>query len=288
MTNLTSQQIKLKDGRKLGYAAYGTADAPPVVYCHGFPANRLEFKLIESVLERRGVDARVVVFDRPGYGKSSFQPKRALLDWPGDVAAAADLLGFDDFPVVGVSGGGPYALACGYSLPDRVKGVSVVVGVAPREATGMEEAASIDGPSANRLLRRFQFAMSAYAFKKGQEDRFVDQTIATMGDVDREVLNRPDVRQWFIEMTREAFVQGGRGAAQEASLYRRSWGFDPAQVKVETHLWYAAADKTVPASAGRWLADRMLDPEIVVWPQHGHLSWMVADEAADVVATAKG
>ena len=152
----------------------------------------------------------------------------------------------------------------------------------------MEKAASIDGPSANRLLRKLQFTMSAYAFKKGQEDRFVDQTVATMGDADREVLNRPEVRQWFREMTREAFVQGGRAADLEAGLYRRPWGFDPAQVEIKTHLWYSGEDKTVPASAGRWLADRMLDPEIVVWPQHGHVSWMVADEAADVIATTKG
>ncbi len=246
--------LDLADGRKLGYASYGSADAPPVVYCHGFPANHLEFQLIEPVLERHGVDARVLVFDRPGYGKSSFQPKRTLLDWPGDVAAAADLLGLDGFAVVGVSGGGPYALACGYFLSDRVRRVGVVVGVAPREATGMEEAASIDGPSANRLLRRFQFAMSAYAFKKGQEDRFVEQTVATFGDADREVLDRPDVRQWFIEMTREAFVQGGRAAALEAGLYRRPWGFDPAQVKVETHLWYAMRTRRCPPRpAGGWL-----------------------------------
>lgn len=277
--------LDLPDGRKLGYALYGPADAPPVFYCHGFPSNRLEFQLIQPVLEGRGVAAQVVVFDRPGYGKSSFQPKRTFLDWPGDVAAAADLLGLDRFSVVGVSGGGPYALACGYSLPDRVSRVGVVVGVAPREATGMDKAASIDGPSANSLLRRLQFAMSAYAFKKSQEDRFVEQTVATMGDVDREVLTRPDVRQWFIDMTREAFIQGGRAAAMEAGLYRRSWGFDPAEVKVETHLWYSSADQTVPASAGQWLADRMQDSEITIWPQHGHMSWMVAGEAADVIAT---
>ena len=280
--------LDLPDGRKLGYASYGSDDGPPVVYCHGFPSNRLEYQLIEPVVERRGVDARVVVLDRPGYGKSSFLPKRTLLDWPGDVAAAADHLGLGHFAVVGVSGGGPYALACGYSLADRVSRVGVVVGVAPRQATGMEQAASIDGPSANRLLRRLQFTMSAYAFKKGQEERFVDQTVATMGDVDREVLNRPEVRQWFTDMTREAFIQGGRAADLEAGLYRRPWGFDLGHVEVETYLWYGAEDRTVPASAGGWLAERLPDAEIVVWPQHGHLSWMVADEAADVVGTTKG
>ncbi len=109
-----------------------------------------------------------------------------------------------------------------------------------------------------------------------------------MSEPDREVLEQPDVRKWFTKMTREAFVQGGRGAATEAGLYRREWGFDPGDVSVPTRLWYGGADQTVPESAGRWLQDRMSDAELVVWPRHGHLSWMVTDEAAEVIATAVG
>ena len=280
--------LDLADGRTLGFGTYGPDHAPPIIYCHGYPANRLEFSLLQPVLERRGVDARVVVLDRPGYGKSSFQAKRNLLDWPKDVEAAVDQLGLGAFSVVGVSGGGPYALACAYSLADRVKRVGVAVGVAPREATGMETAACIDGPSSIPLLRRIQFSMAAMAFKKGQEDRFVEQTIKTMSEIDGKTLGEPEVRQWFLDMTREAFTQGGAAAAHEGGLYRKSWGFDPSQIKVATDLWYGELDKTVPASAGRWLADRMPVADIKIWPHHGHLSWMVADEAAEFITRAIG
>ena len=274
--------LDLGGGRRLGYAAYGPPRSAPVVYCHGFPGNRLEYRLIEPALKKSGIETRVAVFDRPGYGRSSFQARRSVLDWPADVAAAADQLGIKDFSVLGISGGGPYALACAYALPDRVKRVGVVAGVAPHEATGMD---SVLVTSRNARVRRVQYARSVRAFRKeGGEDRYVDQMMAAMGEADRPLFDRPDVRQWLIETTRESFTQGGRATAHDLGLYMQPWGFDPASIGVETRLWYGGLDETIPASAGRWLADRMDSAQLVIWPQHGHVTWAVADEATDVMA----
>jgi pimeloyl-ACP methyl ester carboxylesterase len=278
--------LELADGRSLGYGVFGSPGAPPVVYCHGFPGNRFEFQVMEWVLERAGVNARVVVLERPGYGQSSFQPKRTLLEWPADVAAGADLLGLDEFAVLGVSGGGPYALACGYGLPERVTRLGLAVGMGPLEATGMTEAGSITNPPSNHLASRFQFGMVALLFQRGQQDRFFDQSLPTFSQPDQDFLRQPEIRQWFLAVMGESFVQGGRGSAWENTrIYRRPWGFDPEQIKVKTHLWYSGADITVPASAGQWLADRMPDANYKLWPDHGHFTWMAADEAADVFAT---
>ena len=41
------------------------------------------------------------------------------------------MLDIDTLRVIGLSGGGPYALAAGAALPDRVHGVGVLGGVAP-------------------------------------------------------------------------------------------------------------------------------------------------------------
>ncbi len=280
--------VDLADGRKLGYAEWGPPDAPPVLYCHGFPTNRRELLLMEPTLERNSVHSRVVVLNRPGYGPSTVQANRTFLDWPNDVAEAADRLDIDRFAVLGVSGGCPYALACGYALGDRVIRLGVVVGMAPFEAPGMEKASAISGPSANRLVRRFQFAMMAYGFRKGGEKRFLAQSLTTMGDVDREAMQRPEMQEWFFDMTREALKQGGGPAAHEAGLYRQVWGFDLQRITAETHLWYGGTDKTVPASAGRWLADRLPNSNYQLWPRHGHFTWMFSHEAAEVVAETAG
>ena len=281
--------LDLADGRRLGYAEWGPPDAPPVLYCHGFPTNRQELLLIQPALERHGVEARVVALNRPGYGPSTFQANRTFLDWPRDVAEAADQLGIGRFAVLGVSWGGcPYALACGYALPERVTRIGIVVGMAPIEAPGMHDASAISRPSANRLVRRVQFGMMAYAFKKGREDRFLEQSLTTMGDTDREAMAQPEMQQWFFAMTRESLGQGGGSAAHEAGLYRKPWGFEPEQVTVETRLWYGGADKTVPASAGLWLADLLPDSHYELWPEHGHFTWMLSHEAAEVVAAVAG
>jgi pimeloyl-ACP methyl ester carboxylesterase len=48
----------------------------------------------------------VVAIDRPGFGRSTYQRRRRLLDWPADVAALADELGIERFAVAGYSSGG--------------------------------------------------------------------------------------------------------------------------------------------------------------------------------------
>ena len=86
---------------------------------------------------------------------------------PRYVAEAADKLGIGRFAVLGVSGGCPYALACGYVLGDRVTRIGIVVGMGPIDATGMKQATAISGPSALGLVRRLQFGMAAMAFSQG-------------------------------------------------------------------------------------------------------------------------
>ena len=280
--------LTLADGRSLGLAEWGPPDAPVVVYCHGFPGSRLEPSLAQAVVEWRAVNARVIAFDRPGYGRSTFLPGRGFLDWPTDMAEAADRLGIDRFSVLGASGGCPYALACASSLGERVTRVGIVAGVGPLEATGMPETQLISGPSKVRLLRTLQWRLVARAVRTDRVDDVIDRTITTMTDIDREAMRRPEVRAWYRTLFTEAFAQGATAAAYEGELYRQPWGFDPADITTETHLWHGAIDKWVPLSAARWLAGRIPNSHLTEWPDHGHFSWAGTDEATDVVAVTAG
>jgi pimeloyl-ACP methyl ester carboxylesterase len=208
--------LEFADGRTLSYTDWGPEDAATVLYFHGFPSSRHELELTRPGLERNNLPIRVVALDRPGFGASTDQPGRGMLDWPDDVAEAADLLGIDRFAVLGVSAGGPYVLACGYALPDRVTRVGVVVGIAPMAATGMDDA-PIAKTAKNRWFRRGQFAMLAFSFSKGQEDKFVAQAMATMGEADQRALEQAATRNSFIEMARGAFTQGGSAATVSTS-----------------------------------------------------------------------
>src|SRR5205085_11123513 len=77
------------------------------------------------------VGVRLVGVDRPGTGLSTSYLYDSLLDHMADLRILADELGFEELAVIGLSGGGPYALAAGYAMPDRVKAVGVLGGVAP-------------------------------------------------------------------------------------------------------------------------------------------------------------
>jgi pimeloyl-ACP methyl ester carboxylesterase len=100
--------------------------ARSVIYFHGAPSTRLDLTFFEDASAERGV--RVVSPDRPGYGASSPQRGRRLEDWPSDVAALADHLDVERFAVLGLSSGGPYAVASAALLPDRVAGAGSVAG----------------------------------------------------------------------------------------------------------------------------------------------------------------
>ena len=127
MSQSEAQTLKLSDGRTLGYAEYGNPKGTPLLYFHGFPSSRLEAYSLHSIASRLNI--RVLSLDRPGFGLSTHDPHRRIIDWPADVQAFASQVGLSRFAVLGVSGGGPYSLACAERLPrDKLSAVGVLAG----------------------------------------------------------------------------------------------------------------------------------------------------------------
>src|SRR5438270_11543678 len=102
---MTEHILQLADGRKLGYACYGAADARPVLYFHGTPSSRLEPNILDvfeipmyDVLQRYNL--RLIAIDRPGMGLSSFQEERTLVSFADDVAVLMQLLRSEQCPLL--------------------------------------------------------------------------------------------------------------------------------------------------------------------------------------------
>ena len=91
-TDITNQQIKLKDGRFLGYTEYVDADGKPIFFFHGFPWSRLDCTYFDGDGIAAELSACIISVERPGMGLSGFKRGRKLLDWPGDVVTLADAL----------------------------------------------------------------------------------------------------------------------------------------------------------------------------------------------------
>ena len=81
----------LADGRVVGFCEYGDPSGTPLIYFHGWPSSSLQAASTHALALKRGV--RVIAIDRPGMGRSDFDPTRKLLDWPPLVAQVADKMG---------------------------------------------------------------------------------------------------------------------------------------------------------------------------------------------------
>ena len=117
MSSHNGRSVSASDGRTLKVAEWGDAGGFPVFWLHGSPGSRFSRHYDESEYSRAG--ARVITYDRPGYGGSDRDAGRRVVSCVGDIAAIADALDIERFAVMGGSGGGPHALAVAARLADR-------------------------------------------------------------------------------------------------------------------------------------------------------------------------
>ena len=275
MTEPVRQQtLTLRDGRRLGIAEFGDPAGVPGFYFHGHPGSRLEAEFAHEAARDAGV--RIIALDRPGYGLSDFQPHRRLLDWPRDVAEAADMLGVERFAVAGSSGGGPYALACAHELPDRVRRALVVSGVGPYDAPGATDGMRWQnrvgfqlGAKLPPLARLIMWSMARQVRKR--PERTLDAIAKAMSPVDAAVVRDPDVRRMLTADLAEAFRQGSSGPARDVVVLGRPWGFSPAAIRPEVLLWQGELDVLVPPAMGRSLAAQIPNCRATFVPGEGHL-----------------
>ena len=122
--------VAVRDERRLSFAEYGSRTGPAIVWMHGTPGARRQIPLeARTYVEEKGL--RIIGIDRPGIGSSTPYLYPNVLDWTADLEILLDTLAIDTARIIGLSGGGPYALAAGAALPDRIHGVGVLGGVAP-------------------------------------------------------------------------------------------------------------------------------------------------------------
>ena len=93
-------------------------------YFHGLLGSRLESNFDAQASLVHGI--LFISVDRPGYGLSTYCPKRSYLDFVQDVEELLNYLALPKVLVIGFSSGGPYALACAARIPERLIGCSVV------------------------------------------------------------------------------------------------------------------------------------------------------------------
>jgi pimeloyl-ACP methyl ester carboxylesterase len=185
--------LQLADDRQIAYCEYGDPVGKPVFYFHGTPGSRYEPALGDQAGREHGY--RILALDRPGIGRSDYVEGRSLLDWPQDVNAVAAQLEIDRFGVMGISGGGPYALACGHALSDRLA-FSVLMGswgLVAEEPALWKEVAPLDrffGRLSKHMPWAFYvpFSLIGTAARKLSPQGFVRSMESSMSEADKELM----------------------------------------------------------------------------------------------------
>ncbi|KAK5731911.1 hypothetical protein LTR17_010986 [Elasticomyces elasticus] len=284
-----SQICHLPNGRSLAYSTYGSPTGHPIFELHGFPGSRLEAAIYhEPALE---LGAQVIGVDRPGIGYSTPHLGRTVLDHAEDLRFLAKALGHSSYSIIGVSGGGPYALACAYlHSPEVLKKVSKLMGVTLGGLPSRDRRTPVVlvagmGPhdvsvKGMRIGNRFIFwcfqyfpwlarltaRLSATQYKRliampdDQLSAYIAKTLKSplrfrsVQEKDAEAISDITSLRMMLESGSEHFRQGTDAWLEEGRLITSPIGFDLSDVKVPVLLWCGKQDLNVPLSIGEEIA----------------------------------
>lgn len=271
----TEGAIRLRSGRRLGYAEYGCEHGWPVLFFHGFPGSRYEGRLLDGAARRIG--ARVIAPDRPGFGLSDFKPERRMVSWPFDVAELAGRLGVERYSVLGFSGGGPYAAVCAQRLGHRLFAAGILSGMGPVDAPSGVQGMRLFGRLELVLARRSP-AMAAYLYRlaywsiRRRPGRVLNWVSGRLPDRDRAVLADPEVAQVVADSFAESARMGTRGGEWELTLLSNPWGFRLGRIGMPVRLWHGLLDITVPPTMARYVARTIPGCRATFYRGEGHFS----------------
>jgi pimeloyl-ACP methyl ester carboxylesterase len=194
------------------------------------------------------------------------------------VVAILEALGVERCLVVGLSGGGPHALACAALLPGRVRATATIASVAPWGAEGLDW---LEG-MAEENHEEFGAALRSKAELRDYLDRAAAglrdvsgaQLVAALGDLvgeaDRRALSG-EFGEHLALSVRDGLAPGIWGWFDDDIACLSDWGFGLG-VEVPVTVWQGGEDRFVPFTHGQWLAAHVTGARAGLRPEQGHLS----------------
>jgi pimeloyl-ACP methyl ester carboxylesterase len=281
--------VELADGRRLGVAEFGAAEGRPVFWFHGTPGARRQVPPAARRLAR-AENLRVIGVERPGVGQSTSHLYRSIGEFADDLEEIADKLNVDRFGLAGLSGGGPYVLACAHAMPERVVAGAVLGGVAPtigsEAAPGGAVRLAVRFAPLIHLLREplgglFTFAVQSL---RPLSDQAFDMYVRFAPAGDKLILGDLDVRAAFIEDMMLGSRENLRSFVYDLILFTRHWGFSLKEIRVPIHFWQGDEDNLVPPDHAEHLVRLVPGARLVRDPKGGHLAGLgMAAEALEFI-----
>jgi pimeloyl-ACP methyl ester carboxylesterase len=255
--------IATRSGRTLEVKEYGDPHGHPVFFFHGLIGSHHQAAYIADQARQLGL--RMIAPNRPGVGRSAFVERTTAQEAVPDVEDLAAAFDLDQFSVIGISGGTPYALSCLYRLAGRIRTTTIISGMGPARLPGalqgMDRARRLALELGSRYPKLAKQEARRWADRFRASPRgFLERLISTWAGADRALFQRREVFELFLNDLQQVFVDGDgpETFAQELKLYR-NFGFSPAELPPDRHvtLWHGLDDIIVPPSMA-WQMARIL------------------------------
>jgi pimeloyl-ACP methyl ester carboxylesterase len=284
--------IAVGDDRQIGFAEFGDPQGRAVFWLHGTPGARRQIPMEARVYaEQRQI--RLIGVDRPGIGSSTPYQYDTVFAFADDLRTIADTLGIDKMEVIGLSGGGPYTLACAAAMPDRVVAAGVIGGVAP--TTGADGiAGGVMGSVGLRLAPLLQVAGGPIGMVASALIRLirpvgspaVDLYGRVSPEADRRLLARPEIKAMFLDDLLNGRRKQMAAPFADVVVFARDWGFRLDEVKVPVRWWHGDHDHIVPFNHGLHVVAKLPDVELYHLPGESHLAGL--GRAEEILGTMIG
>jgi pimeloyl-ACP methyl ester carboxylesterase len=284
--------IAVGDDRQIGFAEFGDPQGRAVFWLHGTPGARRQIPMEARVYaEQRQI--RLIGVDRPGIGSSTPHQYDTVFAFADDLRTIADTLGIDKMEVIGLSGGGPYTLACAAAMPDRVVAAGVIGGVAPTVGSDAI-AGGVMGSVGLRVAPLLQVAGGPIGLAASVLIRLIRPLASPAVDLygrvspeaDRRLLARPEIKAMFLDDLLNGSRKQMAAPFADVVVFARDWGFRLDEVKVPVRWWHGDHDHIVPFEHGLHVVAKLPDVEMYHLPGESHLAGL--GRAEEILGTMIG
>jgi pimeloyl-ACP methyl ester carboxylesterase len=220
---------------------------------------------------------RLISPNRPGYGDSTMVRTPSLLAAGRDSAALAEALELHEYAVMGISGGGPFAVASAVCDRARVRALAVVGGVGPwreldpateniesRAHLELLDAGDLDGAWAG--FRR-EIEEDLAGLRGLDDDARVDAFLGESGSSTSDLIGNSEYRAlWASNIA--LILANPEGWAYDSLCWGGRWDVDPRDIAAPTTVWDTDVDGAPHAT---WYAEHISGAELFLFTGESHV-----------------
>ncbi|MFW9924637.1 MAG: alpha/beta fold hydrolase [Candidatus Thorarchaeota archaeon] len=271
--------LKLNDGRTIAFYVLGNSNKESIFYFHGWPGTRLEIQPFESIVKK--LDFQLVGIDRPGSGKSEFQRKRKVSDWPKDIKQIADYLKISKFSIIGLSTGGMYAIETLKQLPNLVNKICLVSAVPyfkikyPKPSFRSRVIKLTHYfPLLSKSILRIISDLGIIPYRRNKQKAF-QKFLKKRPVNDRITMTKQGMKEWFLDSYIPDLLKSSKkGLSYDIYLLLKEQAtVDPteaAELKHQIYLFHGTNDTVVPMFASIQQDSYFPNSELILFDNEGH------------------